>query len=93
MFISWSHGVAVFHPLNQAELEQWQPSPAEPLQFVALSDDEWQLFYLGKLLGFATRIRGSAMWQVSSPEGDVCIAPLHSPLDGAERLIERETFG
>ena len=90
MLVSQSQGVAVLTPLNDADLAQWHPSSDATWQLVAISEREFQLFHNGALLGTATRIRGSEAWQANSREGDVCIAPLHSPLDCAQRLLQHE---
>jgi hypothetical protein len=90
MYVSQMQGCLVFEPANDAELQDWQPWPGAPVQFVKSSNREFWIFYQGKFIGSATRIVGSLDWQASSntEESSVCIAPLPTPLDCALRLVE-----
>lgn len=76
--------------VDESELALWRPSPRAPLQFLRVDEREIWLFHQGTFLGIAGRVPApeGGLWQASSRDGEVCIAPLHSPLDCARRLIE-----
>lgn len=91
MIVSRCSEYQMIEPLDESELAAWRPSASEALQFVRVDEREVWLFHRGAFLGVAGRLLNPdrLVWQASSREGDVCIAPLGSPLDCARRLLER----
>jgi hypothetical protein len=87
MVITYAHGVPVYEPANDIELGEWRPALGEVLQFVKISRREYWIFNCGSYLGSASRLTYADAWQAVAGENRLCVAPLHSLLECAERLM------
>ena len=87
MQITHAQGFPVYEPANDAELCNWRPAPCEPLQFVKVSRHEYWIFHCGAFIGRASRLIYADAWQAESGEQNLCVAPLSSLFECAERLL------
>lgn len=87
MLITHAQGFPVYEPADDAELCAWRPKPSEPLEFVKISRHEYWIFHCGAFVGRATRLVYADAWQAESGEQNLCVAPLSSLFECAERLL------
>ncbi len=87
MLITQTHGFPTYEPTSDDDLCYWRPAPSEVFQFVKISRGEYWIFHCGAFLGTGSRLTHADAWRASSDALSVCVAPLHSLLECAERLI------
>lgn len=87
MLLTQTHGVPTYEPISDDELQCWRPAPSEVFQFVKIGRGEYWIFHCGAFLGLASRLTYADAWRASSDERGFCVAPLHSLLECAERLV------
>jgi hypothetical protein len=87
MHITYADGIPVYEPANDMELGDWRPAQNEALEFVKISRREYWIFNCGTYVGSASRLVYADAWQAVSGENRLCVAPLSSLLECAERLM------
>ncbi|PQV64264.1 hypothetical protein B1R32_106110 [Abditibacterium utsteinense] len=87
MLITQTQGFPTYEPTSDDELHLWRPAPCEVFQFVKLSRREYWIFHCGAFLGLASRLTYADAWRASSDALGICVAPLDSLLECAERLM------
>lgn len=87
MLITQTHGFPTYEPASDDELQSWRPAPREVFQFVKIARGQYWIFHCGAFLGLASRLTYADAWRACSDQRGVCVAPLHSLLECAERLM------